>query len=50
VQPSKQNLEIVSSDEGIQIAWSDEASLNANSPKLEILQPGSNIADKTELH
>jgi hypothetical protein len=39
----KHELEKVSTEEGIQIDSSDSHSANAASPKIETLQPGSNV-------
>jgi hypothetical protein len=43
VHELKQNPEIVSIDEGRQIDWSDEQDANASAPKLESLEPDSNV-------
>jgi hypothetical protein len=42
VQNLKQKSEIVSTDEGMQIPWSDEHEANADWPKVAIAQPDSN--------
>jgi hypothetical protein len=39
----KHDFEIVSTDEGIQIASSDEQWQNALSPRIESFDPGSNV-------
>jgi hypothetical protein len=43
MQREKQNSEIVSIDEGMQIDWSERQSLNAWSPRTETLQPDSKV-------
>jgi hypothetical protein len=43
-------LESLSTDEGIQIDWSDEHCENADSPRSESLQPHSNAAEERALH
>jgi hypothetical protein len=43
LQPVKQELEIVSIDDGRQIDPSDEHPRNADSPRLETREPGSNV-------
>jgi hypothetical protein len=42
-QPSKQDLEIVSIEEGIQIDSSAEQDEKAPTPRWAILEPGSNL-------
>jgi hypothetical protein len=44
----KQYSEIVRTDAGIQIDCSNEQSENADLPKIETLEPGSNLTDETE--
>jgi hypothetical protein len=46
-QSQKQNLSILSTDEGRQTDLSDEQPSNARSPNVEIFDPGSNLTDKT---
>jgi hypothetical protein len=43
VQNQKQHLEIISTDEGIQIDRSDKQFANADAPKVEIWQFESNV-------
>jgi hypothetical protein len=43
LQRSKQNVEIVSTDEGMRIDRSDEQSSNADWPSIETLQLASNF-------
>jgi hypothetical protein len=45
----KQLFESVSIDEGIQIDSSDEHFSNADSPRIDVLLPGLNPIDKTDL-
>jgi hypothetical protein len=41
-QPLKQDAEMASTEDGIQIDFSDEHPTHADSPRIEILQPTSN--------
>jgi hypothetical protein len=43
VQLAKQKLDIVSTDEGIQIDCSDEQEEKADSPRFAILEPDANV-------
>jgi hypothetical protein len=43
-------LESTSIDEGIVIDLSEEQAANSNSPRLEILQPGSNVTFESDVH
>jgi hypothetical protein len=50
LQRAKQRLEMVSIDEGIQIERSDWHPPNADSPKIETLEPDSNAKFESEPH
>jgi hypothetical protein len=49
MQPAKHEVEIVRIDEGIQIDASDKQFENADSPRVETRQPGSNLTETTVL-
>jgi hypothetical protein len=42
-QSLKQDLAIVSIDDGMQIGWSDEQFAKADSPRTEAFEPDSNV-------
>jgi hypothetical protein len=50
LQNSKQELAIISTDEGMQIDSSDEQFANADFPRCESRQPESNVKSERFLH
>jgi hypothetical protein len=50
VQSLKQDLEIISTDEGREMISSEEQNANADSPRTERLEPGAKLKDERRSH